>query len=366
MNAQATRGAGVMASRASEAVDLRERLGRSLEEWQEPGAAELCALLQELVGNAGGSGQTTHLERLKAEVYRLWIGSEPSQTLVLKRLKPAIAQTDRLVVERWLPALGLGDRCPRLLGAAAPRDGCWVWHVYEDLGHETLAGERQPGRLAAAVDLIAELHTRAAFHPLLPEVRWRARDHGAYFFTANLGDAIAALEALASLRLEVPSEFPASRARLLRRLYELQVDAPRRVQVMKEVAGPDTLLHGDLWPKNVIVTTAGDSPRARLIDWDHVGAGPFSYDLSTFLYRSSTEERPWILKRYREAVERMGWRLPGDGELNLLFHTAESARCAHCILFDAMTVLNDGAEWAIAELMDYERWLEALRPPLPE
>jgi hypothetical protein len=355
-----------MASRTSEAVNLRERLRRSLDEWQEPGAAELCALLHELVGYAGGSGQTTHLERLKAEVYRLRFGSDPGSTLVFKRLKPAIAQTDRLVVERWLPALGLGDRCPRLLGAAAPRDGCWVWHVYEDLGHESLAGERQPGRLAAAVDLLAELHTRAAGHPLLPEVRWRARDHGAYFFTSNLGDAIVALEALASLRREVPSEFPAARARLLRQLYDLREEAPRRVRVMEEAGVPDTLLHGDLWPKNVFVSMADHGARAQLIDWDHVGAGPFSYDLSTFLYRSSAEERPWILRRYREAVERAGWRLPGDGELNLLFHTAESARYAHCILFDAMAVLNDGAEWGIGELMDYERWLAALRPPLPE
>jgi hypothetical protein len=52
--------------------------------------------------------------------------------------------------------------------------------------------------------------------------------------------------------------------------------------------------------------------------------------------------------------------------LNLLFHTAEAARCAHCILFDAMALLNDGAEWAIEELMDFERWLADLRPPLSE
>src|SRR2546421_2400152 len=40
------------------------------------------------------------------------------RTLVLKRHTPAIAHTDRLVAERWLPALGLGERCPRLLAAA--------------------------------------------------------------------------------------------------------------------------------------------------------------------------------------------------------------------------------------------------------
>ena len=350
----------------TEAIDLHERLRRSFEDWQEPGAAELCALLQDMLGGDGHSERTIRLEPLKPEVFRLRIGSGPGHTLLLKRLSPAIAQTDRLVAERWLPALCLGDRCPRLWGAAAQREGNWVWHVYEDLGRETLAVQRQSERLAAAVDLLVELHTRAAVHPLLPEVRWRARDHGVHFFTSSLRDAIAALEALASLTRDVPHEFPGSRTRLLHRLRGLLEDAPRRVRVMEEVGGPDTLLHGDLWPENVFVTAAADGPRARLIDWDHVGAGPFSYDLSTFLYQSSAAERPWILQRYREGVERAGWRLPGNGELNLLFHTAESARCAHCIVWAALALLNDGAEWGIAQLMEFDRWLEALRPPLPD
>lgn len=348
------------------AIDLHERLWRSFEGWQEPGAAELCALLREMLGGDGRSEEAIHLERLEQEVYRLRIGRGAGHTLVLKRLKPAIAQIDRCVAERWLPALGLGDRCPRLLGAAAQRDGGWVWHIYEDLGHDTLTFQRQPWRLAAAVDLIVELHTRAAVHPLLPEVRWRARDHGVHYFTSNLRDAIAALEALGSLTRDVPPEFPASRVRLLRWLHGLLEDAPRRVRVMEEVGGPDTLLHGDLWPENVFVTTAPDGPRARFIDWDNVGAGPFSYDLSTFLYRSSAEERPLIMQGYREGVERAGWHLPGNGELNLLFHTAESARCAHCVVWAAMALLNDGAEWGIGQLMEFERWLEALRPPLQD
>jgi thiamine kinase-like enzyme len=186
------------------------------------------------------------------------------------------------------------------------------------------------------------------------------------FFLSNLRDAIAALEALADLSREVPPGFAAARASLLHRLYALLEDAPRRVRVMEEHGGPDTLLHGDLWPKNIFVTGTQELARTRLIDWDHVGAGPFSYDVSTFLYQSSAEERPWILRRYREAVERSGRRLPGHEELNLLFHTAEAARYAHCILFDAMALLNDGVEWGFRELTDYERWFEALRPPLPD
>ena len=348
--------------------EARGQLERSLKRLREPGAAELCDLLFETPGSIPSSERSIRLEPLKPEVYRLRIGSNPGHSIVFKRLKPAIAQTDRLVVERWLPALGLGDRCPRLVGAAASHDGCWVWHVYEDIGCDSLAVERQPERLAAAIDFIAELHTRAAGHPLVPEVRWRARDHGAHFFTSNLRDAVAALDALATTCPEVPRTFAPARARLLGRLQELLEDAPRRVRLMQEVGGPDTLLHGDLWPKNVFVSLNGGraGPRTRLIDWDHVGAGPFSYDLSTFLYRSSADERPWILRSYRDAVARAGWRLPGPAELNLLFHTAETARYAHCILFDAMAVLNDGAEWGIAELIDYEGWLAALRPPLSE
>jgi nucleoside-diphosphate-sugar epimerase len=78
---------------------------------------------------------------------------------------------DRLVVDRWLPAVGLGDRCAPLLATAAARQGRWVWQLYEDLGDETLDRCPERTRVESAVDLVAELHTRAAGHPLLPEVR---------------------------------------------------------------------------------------------------------------------------------------------------------------------------------------------------
>jgi len=345
---------------------VRERLERSLERWQEPGAAEVCEALEDLVSGATQPGEPLQLERLKPAVYRLQVGSPSGLALVLKRHPPAVAQTDRLVVERWLPALDLGDGCPRLLAAVAEREGNWVWHVYEDLGDGSLAADRLPWRLDAAVDFMAELHLRGAGHPLLPEARWRARDHGVHFFTSNVHDAVAALEALATPPRDVPPAFAGARERLLQCLYALRDDAPRRVRLMEEADGPDTLLHGDLWPKNVFVSMAPAGPQARLIDWDHVGVGPVSYDVSTFLYQSAPEERPGILRRYREAVERTGRRLPDQGTLNLLFHTAECARYAHCIVWAAMALLHDGAEWGIGELMDFEHWFRALRPPLAE
>jgi len=354
-----------MTSRVSQDIDLRQGFVRSLEERREPGAAEVYERVQEMLGRAESWNGAIRLERLKQAVYRVRVGDGSGRALVLKRHTPTIAQIDRLVAERWLPALGFKDRCPQLLAAASEREGRWVWHVYEDLGHGNLATQRLPWRLEAAVDFIAELHTCAAGHPLVPEIRCRARDHGVPFFLSNFRDAIGALEALADFSHDAPPEFPAARTRLLDCLQTLLEDAPRRVRLMEEHGGPDTLLHGDLWPKNIFVSMNATAPHPRLIDWDHVGAGPFSYDVSTLLYQSSPGERPWMLRRYREAVERSGWRLPTDAELNLLFHTAEAARYAHCILFDAMAVLNDGAGWGYRELMEYERWLDALRPPLP-
>jgi thiamine kinase-like enzyme len=304
------------------------------------------------------------IERLKRAVYRLRIGSGSERTLILKCHTPALAQTDRLLIERWLPAIGFADRCPRLLAAAAEREGSCVWHIYEDLGTESLAVQRDASRVAAAVDCIAELHVRAARHAILPEIRWRARDHGTHFLIGSLRDAIAALDRVPTDDRRAPRGLAAARTRLRDRLFRLLDDAPQRIRIGEPV--PETLLHGDLWPKNVFVTVAGGGARAQLIDWDHVGAGPFTYDLSTFLYQCSGDDRPWILRRYRDAMERAGWRLPDDTQLNALFYAAECARYAHCILWAAMAVVNDGAEWGMRDLVDYDGWFDVLRPPLPD
>ncbi|HVH66761.1 MAG TPA: phosphotransferase [Gemmatimonadales bacterium] len=341
------------------------RLARCLEERREPGAAELCDLLQAMLG--GGpevSHEGTQLERLQKGVYRLRIGGS-GRTLVVKRHTPAAAEVDRLVAERWLPALGLGECCPRLLGAAAERDGRWVWHAYEDLGAATLADRHERRCWEAVVDLVAELHSRGTHHRLLPEVRWHGRDHRAHSLIANLRDSIALLDAL---RDPAPPRFATACRRLLERLHKLLEEAPAWVRMMDEVGGADTLLHGDLWPKNAFVAKARDGGRARvrLVDWDHVGVGSFSYDVSTFLYHSQPEDRPWLWRRYRSAVERDGVRLPADRDVNRLFHAAETARGITCIIWPAMALLHDGAEWGRTGLVEIEDWFAALRPPLPD
>ena len=171
-------------------IGVGDALQHALEERGEPGAPELCQALPELRHAEVG------LRRLKAKVYRLEVADgAPWRSVVLKRLAPGVAECTRLLADRWLPALGLGDRCPRLLRVAAERGGQFVWHVYEDLGGETLAEAPEQEQVEAAVDLVAELHTRAARHPILPEVRRYGGDLGMRFFIANLRDAIAALDA---------------------------------------------------------------------------------------------------------------------------------------------------------------------------
>ena len=344
----------------TEVIELRGDLRRVLEATGEPGSAELCESLAALLDGADSADRVC-LRRLKARVYRLEIGNHGlPRTVVVKRLEPARAERNRQLAERWLPSLGLGDRCARLLAVAADRRGESVWHIYEDLGDDTLSARPALERVDAAVDLVAELHTRAARHPVLPDVRRYGGDLGMPYFVSNVGDAIAALEALAASGIETPPEHAGLPDRLRKRLIGLLAEVPRRARAFEDAAGPDTLLHGDLWTTNIFVSGSAEGPRARLVDWDHVGVGPFSYDLSTFLFRFPAALRPRILERYRNAVSRAGWRLASPPKLDFLFDTAERARYANRVIWPVLALLQDNAEWGFPELAEVERWYQAL------
>ena len=118
------------------------------------------------------------------------------------------------------------------------------------------------------------------------------------------------------------------RDRLLGRVERLYDERDERASLLEKCGGPTTLLHGDLWLSNTLVARRDDAFQATLIDWDHVGTGPVTYDLSTFLYRLAPEHRSWILKMYREAAVQRGWQLPVDATLNQLFETAIRRKAA--------------------------------------
>jgi len=343
-----------------------DELRSTLEAREEPGVAELLEAMRPILPDAGAAEwASAELAPLKRRVYRLRVeGSHGARSVILKRTEPPIAHLNRLVAERWLPALRLGDHCAALIATAADRDGRWVWQIYEDLGDDTLERRSDRPRVGATTDVIAELHGRGAGHALLPEVRQYGKDLGLAFFAANVGDAIRGLELLGGGH--APRELRSLGDRLLRRIYPLSVDMPRRAQVLRDVGGPDTLLHGDLWRNNAFATVSAGAVRVQLIDWDHVGIGPLAYDLSTFLMRFPSAERSWILDRYRGTLSLAGLRLPSEDVLNELFETAEYARFANRVSWAAMAWLHEDAEWVPIELAEIERWFDALRPILAE
>ena len=341
-----------------------EGLDRVLEGSGQAGVTELRGLLQELLGGPGIMGRLLEEQMLQPRamrVFRLRFAvNGQTHSLVVKRLKPEIARRSELVANRWLPAIGLDDGGPPLLGSVAERSGVCVWHVYDDLGQHEL-DPRAPDResVRTAIELIARIHTRFAGHALLGEIRLQGGDLGIRFYESNVRDAIYALEAW-----QPAAPQNGLRDRLLDRLYKLRDELPERAQALAKWGGPETLLHGDLWAINVFVIPAANGRRARLIDWDHAAVGPASYDLSTFLLRFPSEHRPWVLELYRQAVADNGWRVPGERELNLLFETHEYARFANRIIWPAIALVMDGAAWGAEALAEIEGWFEQFEPVL--
>lgn len=327
---------------------------------------DLRTCLETLLGGAEGSWRLAGHEPLKRRVHRLRFQSDGDvRAFVVKRSTPEVARRNQLVATRWLPAIGLEDHGPGLLALADDREARRVWQVSEDLGTRVL--ETAPpvrAHVEAAVSVLARLHTGFAGHPLLPESRLRGGDLGMPFYASSVRAGIVALRALR------PGDQPADRVnavreRLLERLGRLLHEERERARAVGALGGPETLLHGDLWAVNVVLTPAGARVHPRLIDWDHAGAGPISYDLSTLLLRFPPRDRGWILEAYRREVERLaGWRLPTDEELEPLFQTTEYARYSSVVRGSARAAGSPDGEWAVERLESIDGWFATYRPVL--
>lgn len=335
----------------------------------EPGLEELRMTLREVMGNRGRLLAT---QRLKDGVYRMAIAtSQQRMQIVAKRLTPSVAHRNQLTLERWLPGAGLAHAAPKLIGVAAERAGRVVWHLYEDLGGCSLVGCRssQP-EVEAAIQLIATLHARFAGDSVLSECRNWGESHGIAFYDENVRDAISAVRLALATQSGRPRDTQAVRA-ILEWLEHLVDERDERARVLAEFGGPDTLLHGDLWLSNIVVRSdaeEGDGsgrprPTIRLIDWDHVGPGSFSYDLSTLLLRFPVDQRPAIIALYR-SLAGTGIDIPADEYLHLLFTTAEFARIASDTTWRAALVVREGTQSAFDQLAEIEEWFQAV-PAVP-
>lgn len=299
-------------------------------------------------------------ERLGGRVRRVALTGGRHSSLVVKRVDRAAARKTEMLDSRWLPAVGLQDHGPPLL-AGVPGRGESVWQVFEDLGDCALHADRlEPGGLEAAAHLVARLHVAFAEHDLLRE--W-IEEFGALgnFYADWVGRAARALETIETSGLS--ADLLALRDRLSRRVASLLEEEPGRTRRLEEAEWPLTLLHGDLWPQNVLLPGHGDGRRARLIDWDQAAVGPVAYDISTFVSRLSPPARIPALRLYQRAVDIVRWRLPGPAELNDAFETAEYARLASCLISPAEAAAA-GADWGFEELRQIDGWFAELRPVL--
>jgi aminoglycoside phosphotransferase (APT) family kinase protein len=330
------------------------------------GCEALSIALAQALGPLASARLEAH-EQIKPRVLRLRFGvGTQVRSVVAKRMEPQHARRNELVIRSWLPELGFAGAAPELLGLAAERSGRWVWHVYEDLGPcELPSHDPEPAQLAAVVQTIAAIHSRFAADPVLAECRLHGESYGRSHFSSNVRDAVRALEQLRPPHLSPSAEQAELRDRLLERLRPLLEEAPMRAVALMRWGGPETLLHGDLWTTNTFVAKATDGPRVRLIDWDRAGGGPTSYDVSTFLLRFAPESGRGP-ELYRRAVGAAGECMPADRELNLLFETAELARYANRLIWPALALLREQAEWGFDELAAVEQWFVALGPVLPE
>lgn len=340
-------------------------LDRVLASHGQPGLTELRGLLQELLDGPEAHGRLIDEQTLQPRASRVFrlrfvIHGQPRQVIV-KRLKPEVGRRSEFVAKRWLPAVGMGENGPALLGSIAEPGGSCVWHVYDDLGPcelDVTCIDRE--KVSAAIKLVARLHMQFARHGLLGEVRLHGGDLGIHFYAANVRDAIYALEACPPSLEQAPL-----RDDLLQRLSRLLQELPQRAQALETWGGPETLLHGDLWHINIFVIPTHNGLHVRLIDWDHASVGPASYDLSTFLMRLPLQERSWVLDVYRHETSGAGWYLPPPQKLNLLFETAEYARLANRIIWPAIALVQDRATWAWDSLGEIHQWFEDLAPVLP-
>jgi thiamine kinase-like enzyme len=324
---------------------------------------EVVERARHLVGRRDRHARLLLQEPLKKSVHRLQFDVDGTSSLVVKRLSPRIARANELVARRWLPALALERACPALRGVVKERSGSKVWHIYEDVGGTGLSDSPDRARVAPVVELLADLHTRFAGHALLPQFRKHGGELGMGFFDVHVARSIDGLKSIGSPGPPLSPEQAELRDRLLDRVERLHAERDERASLLEKHGGPDTLLHGDLWLSNTLVARRADGFQATLIDWDHVGMGPVTYDLSTFLYRLAPEHRSWVLKRYREAAARRGWELPDDSTLNLLFETAEFARYA-CNLGDAARAAAQEESWGFVMLEEIETWFADLQPVL--
>ena len=255
-----------------------------LDQWKHPAetAAKVVASAEEIAGVArmnplartlrwrleGSCGRSrthrtveVHEERMKSGVYRLRCTIDGDDAFIRGEApRPGYRAPERA----GRPALASGRR-PRRLGAPAARrcrgTRCLV-------GLAPLRGPRRLRARRGGGGPSTGSRSRSARSPgstrasrgtaLTPEFRVWGGDLGIYFYAASVRDAITALESVLSRRRRLgPERRVAVRAGCSPGLQACSTSRRARAEALARHGGPETLLHGDLWPMNVMVHENG-------------------------------------------------------------------------------------------------------------
>lgn len=348
----------------------------------------LHSIIHKVLGGASAKVRLLKEEKLqRSYVYRLtWEINDAIRSLVVKRFSLERSFIEQQAIKRWLVAVHLAHVAPSLLGVAPEKEGQFVWHVYEDLGDCSLEQEEtalstkvirdrgflsplqlSPSRehIEVIIRLISALHEKFQGHILLGECRLQGSDLGSNFLKMGVQDAVCALESLAAMDIGLSKKQIDVRDNLLDKLYRLRTEVPWRSSLLDKAGGSPTLLHGDLSVKNAFVLDTKQGLSGKLIDWDHVGVGAVSYDLSTLLMQFPVNDRIWMLNLYQQLRGNKNKHWPTYKEWNVLFETNEYARLANSVIWPTIAATEDQPFWAFEELNKIGDWLDRLSPVLP-
>ena len=124
-----------------------------------------------------------------------------------------------------------------------------------------------------------------------------------------------------------------------------------------DVGLPDTLVHGDLHPENVVITPSG----YLIVDWSDAAVGNPFVDLATFLVRTQDRDlRRRLLEAYVDGWEGIGDRARLDAAGDLAMTVGALYQVAtYQALLPALDV-PDRAQFAGGDVAWAKRALDAL------
>lgn len=267
-----------------------------------------------------------------ADPHALWVaGAEPAHRNYWKR--------------EWLAySTGLLDalpgelRAPRTMLVTEPADDeSWVW--MEDVeglpGAEWVVDDYD----SVAFDLATTQAAYASGRSMLPVYPWLSR-HWLRGWVETLGRQIDALDDDALWHEEWQAPMRALRSRM-RAIWQSRETLLRIVE-----AAPQTLVHLDFWPTNLI---AADDGTTVAIDWSQVGIGAVGQDLDQLILdpvwmqvlpdASLDDLQAHVIRGYASGLRSSGFDA-SEADLHRWYAAAAGAHYAPMAAFQAATAAD--------------------------